>query len=203
LEIRRAEAVGILECLWHWTAKFAPRGDIGRFPDVEIEDGAYWEGQTGRLVTALVDTGWVDRSEDHRLVVHDWHEHTDDATKKALSRRGLEPVTAFRRTDPDWRVKNGSLPEPKPEPHGALTLGVPYKPYGEHVWSVYCERRGTQLPDASSADHYQMRKWYDAGIPPRVVAQALRECKGEGRTLRYYDGAVMDEAKRWARAMNL
>ena len=41
LEIPRPYAVGILESLWHLTARYAPQGDIGRFSDEEI---ARWVG---------------------------------------------------------------------------------------------------------------------------------------------------------------
>ena len=33
LKIRLLEAVGLLESLWHWTAKYSPRGNIGQYPD--------------------------------------------------------------------------------------------------------------------------------------------------------------------------
>jgi L-ascorbate metabolism protein UlaG (beta-lactamase superfamily) len=39
------------------------------------------------LVDALVESGFVDRHPDHRLVVHDWHEHADAPTHMAIARR--------------------------------------------------------------------------------------------------------------------
>ena len=32
LQIPTYAAVGILESLWHWTAEYAKRGDVGRYP---------------------------------------------------------------------------------------------------------------------------------------------------------------------------
>lgn len=92
LEGSRFEAIGVLEALWHWTAKFAPRGDIGRWSDEQIEAGLQWSGDPGRLVPALVAARWLDADPVHRLIVHDWAQHADDATKKALQRAGLEFV---------------------------------------------------------------------------------------------------------------
>lgn len=105
LGISRAQAVGHREALFHWTAKYAPRGDVGRWPDELIAAGALWEpGQTkaesaDQFVKALVDTGAIDRHEEFRLVLHDWNEHADEAVRKWLSRKKL-------------RFANGSKPFP-------------------------------------------------------------------------------------------
>lgn len=81
--------VGVLECLWHRTAQYAPEGDIGRWPDVAIARQIGWDaGDADRLIAALVGSCWLDASETHRLVVHDWPEHCDDAVHMALARGG-------------------------------------------------------------------------------------------------------------------
>ena len=106
-------AVGLLELLWHFTAKYAPRGDIGRYSDREIAAALHWQRPTGergvtpecKLSEALVTAKWVDRCPVNRLVVHDWPEHADQAVTKFLSRHRL----SFVRT-------GDSLPEPEPEP---------------------------------------------------------------------------------------
>ena len=51
LGVHHLTAVGILEALWHWTATYAPKGDIGRYPDAIIASGAGFAGvfiQKGR-----------------------------------------------------------------------------------------------------------------------------------------------------------
>lgn len=83
-------AVGILECLWHFAARHAPQGDIGRWSDADIADAVGWPAsEAAGLVAGLVDSGWVDRHEHHRLVVHDWAEHADDAVNMSLARAKL------------------------------------------------------------------------------------------------------------------
>lgn len=86
LGIGLAQAVGHLELLWHWTARYAPAGDIGRYDDAEIAEGCAWEGDPATFIAALLACPWVDASETHRLVVHDWPEHADDAVHRALAR---------------------------------------------------------------------------------------------------------------------
>ena len=84
---------------------------------------------------------------------------------------------------------------------------APAKPsiedYGRAILEVWRERKGNPDQGISPSEFMVVRRWYDAGIPVRVVAMGLRQCRGEGKTLGYYDGAVMDEARRAARAMNL
>lgn len=68
-------AVGLLEGVWHFTAVSAFRGDIGKFDDETIAEFAGWYGDAGQFIGLLVECGWLDRSQEHRLIVHDWHEH--------------------------------------------------------------------------------------------------------------------------------
>lgn len=86
LGINRREAVGLLEMLWHFTAQYARRGDIGHWPDDEIAGAVEWTDDARKLIDALVSTRWLDRSDAHRLVVHNWSHHADDTVRKALER---------------------------------------------------------------------------------------------------------------------
>lgn len=85
--------IGILEAMWHFTAEFAPQGDIGRFSDKRIEAAIGWGGRTGKVVEALLAAGWLDASGGWRLVVHGWSEHADGVTRRRLERAGLSFVT--------------------------------------------------------------------------------------------------------------
>lgn len=129
LNIRKYEAVGILEMLWHFTAKYAPQGDIGKYTDKAIAAAVDWQRPTGakgvtpecRLSDALVGAGWVDRHPVCRLVVHDWHEHSDQTLRRFLASRKL----AFA----SEKLAAASLPLPvplassqKPEP----TAPIPF-----------------------------------------------------------------------------
>lgn len=81
--------VGILERLWHCTMNNAKRGDIGRLDDETIAEHCGWFGNASDLISALVDCGWIDRTnDDYRLVIHDWHEHAPYFIKKHIDRCG-------------------------------------------------------------------------------------------------------------------
>lgn len=83
-----AVARGVLEAVWILTAKHTPAGDLGRFTDRQIARAAGFEGDPEALIAALVETRWLDVSEAHRLEVHGWAEHCDDAVHRALARAG-------------------------------------------------------------------------------------------------------------------
>ena len=82
-------AAGLLECLWHWAAKFTPQGNAGKFDNDAIADGIQTTINPDKLIEALVKSGYFERHETHRLIIHDWHEHCDDTVHNHLARRGL------------------------------------------------------------------------------------------------------------------
>lgn len=86
LSIPPCFALGILESLWHVTGEQAADGAIGRMTDEDLAMEMFYDGDAQELVEALVTSGLVDRHPIHRLIVHDWHLHSDDATDNRLSR---------------------------------------------------------------------------------------------------------------------
>jgi len=69
------------------TAADAPLGDVGKFSNEDIATAVEWEGEPDDLVNALVETDWLDRSDEFRLVVHHWHEHVPNYLKQRIQRR--------------------------------------------------------------------------------------------------------------------
>jgi hypothetical protein len=128
LDIPIYQGVGILESIWHLTARQAQRGDIGKLSNEDIAFGIDYRCEPEDLISALVRCGWLDRDRRYRLIVHDWHEHADDAVKRRVMRSGLgfslptnehggqqPPLTddgGYRRAAAD----DGRLPEPVPVP---------------------------------------------------------------------------------------
>ncbi len=86
LGVELLTAVGLLEALWHFTAKYARLGDVGKFTDQAIADGVHWRGNADDLMRALVSCRFVDEDPTHRLLIHDWADHADGSVRKALKR---------------------------------------------------------------------------------------------------------------------
>lgn len=76
-------AIGIMTLLWEHAAQHTPRGDIGSLPDEAIRQACCFP-KKGVLIGALVKCGWLDRDEDHGLVIHDWPDHCEQSVKKWL-----------------------------------------------------------------------------------------------------------------------
>lgn len=88
LDIPKYSAVGLLECLWHLTAKEAPSGDIGKLDNEDIALQLDWRGDPDTLIDALIQSRWLDEHPTARLVIHDWAEHREDAVDNWLARSG-------------------------------------------------------------------------------------------------------------------
>ncbi len=85
--IPRYAAVGIVESLWHFAAKHAPAGDVGKWSDEEIATSMGWNDEAETLVSALVESRLLDQSDGARLIVHDWDDHCEDGIHCALARK--------------------------------------------------------------------------------------------------------------------
>lgn len=110
-----ATANGIMERLWHYAAKYAPQGDIGKAPDAFIAEACGWPAKdAAALIRALCESKWLDVCEKRRLIVHDWAEHADESVKKTLKNRGL----------PFFFPENSSPAVGKFQPALALALAI-------------------------------------------------------------------------------
>lgn len=126
LDIPVYQGIGILEGIWHLTAREAQRGDIGKLSNEDIALGIDYRGDEEKLISALVKCEWLDEHPQFRLVVHDWHEHADDAVKKRIARSGsgfCQP-TADNSRDRQISADDGRQRQP-PAELGSLPVPVP------------------------------------------------------------------------------
>lgn len=91
LNVELAAAIGILHLLWAHASDYAPRGDIGRWTDLEIALSVrrgvpVTEESAADLVRALLAAGWLDECPEHRLLIHDWPEHCEAYVHNRLAR---------------------------------------------------------------------------------------------------------------------
>jgi len=116
LSIPAYAAAGILEMLWQMAGMFARRGDIGRFSNSEIAAWLGWQGDPDELIEALVDAGWLDRCETHRLVIHDWQDHADAGVRRSqeVRERGFATPGAPER---DARATEAGRPDVEKNQH--------------------------------------------------------------------------------------
>ena len=91
------ETVGLLDLLWFATIENAMQGDIGRLDNETIAIECDYDGCPDLLVKTLVDCGWMDRCEVHRLVIHDWEGNAPNFVVANLKSRGLQFAKAVCR----------------------------------------------------------------------------------------------------------
>ncbi len=169
-------ANGVMERLWHYTARYHPQGDIGTAPDWKIAEAcglliAKRGGRAGidlpkccRFVDALVTVGWLDRDAvltqgcrsyagglpvPCRLLVHDWAEHCTEDVRRTLKRMGL---SIFFPTIPE--TGNGKTP---PALALALAIAIPIPPQltqspGAHDWFEEMYTRHPKKKDRGLAE---------------------------------------------------
>jgi hypothetical protein len=132
LAIPHWQAVGILESLWLFTQVNAPAGDIGRHTDEDIAAGLEWAGDHSELIESLVQCGWLDRCEVHRIVVHDWEDHVPKYMKGALSKHGIE--FASKQAANGTKQPANTVKQPaKPVEHPASILTNPNQANSNHT----------------------------------------------------------------------
>jgi hypothetical protein len=174
LGISRAAAIGHLELLWDWTGDVAPQGDIGKWPDTAIAGAADWTGDPSSFVDALVSARWLDRSNDFRLVIHDWPDHcqewirkklfrsksgfcphygqTNNADSAPVSRQCLDSVATFA------PPSNPSLSNPI-QTDAARTKKARFNPPTMGEVRGYCETAGIDIDAQRFIDHYTANGW--------------------------------------------
>ncbi len=81
-------ANGLVARLWWFAGQYTPAGDIGKFSDEAIADSLGYDlSKASELVASLVDSGFVDQSDEHRLIIHDWPDHCEDTIHAKLARK--------------------------------------------------------------------------------------------------------------------
>jgi hypothetical protein len=88
LGIQLPGALGYVEALLHVTAEHAPAGNIGRLSNRDIAEEMFYTLDPDELIAAFVASEWLERSDQHRLIVHHWSKHSDDTTDVKLARHG-------------------------------------------------------------------------------------------------------------------
>ena len=121
LNVRKAEAVGLLHLLWHFTLKFAWRdGDLSRFDAVAIAHGAGWEGDANVFIDSLQKSGFLDG-----MKVHDWLDFAGRLVKDRLryfkvnkvrthsvrNKAVKRTVSVANHTIPNHTIPNLTLPD--------------------------------------------------------------------------------------------
>ena len=107
LDVSRSDALGKLILLWDYTGEVALQGDIGKWPNGAIARACDWEGDPDKFIGSLIDSGWLDEDDGHRLLIHDWPDHCETWVRKKLERAKLDFCPVYDRV-PGLTVHNST-----------------------------------------------------------------------------------------------
>lgn len=71
-------AVGLMVNVWAWALDYAQDGNLSRFDDEELADGAQWDGEPSELRAAMLKVGFLDSTG----VLHDWWDYAGKLVEK-------------------------------------------------------------------------------------------------------------------------
>lgn len=144
LKVSPPEAVGHLHYLWWWAADYCEDGDLSRFESIDVAIGAMWDGEEDVFLDALEKCGFVDRSADDRLVLHDW----DWYFGRLLQRRQNEALRKRERRGllPNVRGTSGGRPADGAPPSGGYPADGAPPSGGRPGDGVECPADGAQYP---------------------------------------------------------
>ncbi len=199
LQVSRAHAVGILTLLLDWCADVTPQGNIGRWSNGTIAHACDAPIDADAFVDALVGSGWVDRCDDHRLVIHDLEHHSERWWKLKIEKLGLTFLRAKRTTAPaiggsveasiegrvsrDRTKPNQTKPNPVSSGAGLLQVGVEdLTDTGELIRRLELEQ-GRTKPLLGNSERDQLRilgaaeRALEVGDKPvRLFVSLVRDC---------------------------
>lgn len=87
LSISWPEAVGYLHYLWWWALDYAQDGDLSKYEYGDIADAVMWQGDPIEFVNALFESGFLDKTEDDGLIIHDWFDYAGRLIEKRVANR--------------------------------------------------------------------------------------------------------------------
>jgi hypothetical protein len=67
--------------LWLTVAMDCPEGVLLGWDKMDIADACGWEGDPEELVSALIESNWLEKDSDANYIIHDWCEHQGWACK--------------------------------------------------------------------------------------------------------------------------
>lgn len=205
LGVSKVQVVGHLTYLWWWALDYAQDGNLSRFDDPEIADGAQWEGDAGEFVAAIKDAGFINA----QGALNDWDDYAGKlidrrqanatrmrAARSSQKREGAQHVHSTEharverpnRTVPNTTEQNRSndpptplrpespKPDPKPASPGA-TAPSPSEPY--RLFQALCEETEADEGEASKAFKSQQ-----TGVAKALIADGFGE-EDVRRCIRY------------------
>ena len=166
-------AIGHLELLLDFAADHAPDGIIGKWTPAAIARAAQWTGQPAAFVEALEAAGWLDRTADGRLAVHDITDHAPNWWKAANAKNGIQ---FWDQTAAETPAAKNQAPADPPAPPPTTTTAIGWQPDQEPLKPL--ENRA----NISEASKTTLRAFLDASTNQTKPNLTIPNRTGPDRT---------------------
>lgn len=172
LKLTDWECVGILESIWNFTAHSHMDGAIGNSSNLDIALAIEWLGNEDELIDSLVLTGWLDKCEKHRLVVHDWENHCPNYVKGCLAKHNKHFAKHYARQGAKQRTKHGAK-------HGANSTVLPSLVYSSlvypnHSYPSTCTVEAVRISELVALHVSSIDPKAKTILPQNIVASIVR-----------------------------
>lgn len=191
LGISTPAAVGHLCLLWLWALDSAENGSLGGMLNREIADVCEYEGDADEFVDALVEAGYLDRTEDD-LVIHDWGERYARYMDTKEKNRIRQQRYRERQRVQQGEAADAGLPIPPPP-------AVQQDPELAKAMSFYLDRVNPTASQTSIGELEGFVKDMGADVCIKAMEYALDEHKA---TWSYIRGTLRGFRKRGIKNMN-
>ncbi|MCR9294591.1 MAG: hypothetical protein NXI32_17880 [bacterium] len=165
LDLPKWQVVGLLESLWLFAQYHAIDGDLSNFKSKEIAAWMQWRGDAEKMVSALVESGWLDQDEQN-LVIHDWQDHCPNWLKGALKStlgNGKNPVHhRYAERTLSKRTANALKGEGK----GTKNKKKVFVPPTRKEVADYAAQRNSPVDPKWFHDYYSENNWHDSHGTP-------------------------------------
>jgi len=216
LDISVVTAVGHLHYLWWWALDYAEEGTIGKFDESDIAEAVMWAGNHHSFVEALVQAGFVDRTESD-LLIHDWFEYagrllvqkqmkrekTNERVKRFRDNKSEKTCNADEKTcnAPTVPTKPTKLTVPDPTVPKLNIINIIIPREGEHTigteavdWAQ--KNWGRVIPKGEADAIVALCEEFSASgseDPDTVVIEGLKYClDADVRNVSYLRGILTD-----------
>lgn len=155
LDVQLPTAVGYLHFIWWWALYYAQDGSLDRYEAVDIADAAVYDGDPQRLLDALIDSGYIDKT-DAGLMLHDWDEYAGKLLEKRAKDRERKRTAAAeaRRAGELPQTSDGTPTERARLPNVHNQPTIPNQPNTTNITEHTVPNQTNPAPSATAAETF-------------------------------------------------
>lgn len=194
------QMIGHLHLLWWWCMEYAQNGDLTGFRPTVIARAAGWDGEPESFVAALIECGptpdkpgFLERTHDGRLLVHDWWDYAGKLIEKRRANRERMRSARHAHVQDTCSTRATHMQDMYNTRAGAT---VPNQ--------TVPNQTSSPLPPTGGDEEGSWLDWYEqefATSPPTKHLEEIGQKKAEGMA----DGVIIEALRRAreARARNV